>query len=1330
MAENDVNLKLLIEAEDRSREALDQARRNTQQLVQQQKDLWRQVQEADDAEISGNKEKALSAEKYFETRKKAAGATEEINKSYRREKSALAQLNRDHDASAKAVEKANQAKAKSTHAAGNALTHYLKHFVSIAAAEEVIRRSITEYANWERGMARIEIQTGATSTQTQHLGHSIDGLARLTGISVLELQKNFMTFQAGVGQMGSQVEHAFEDVVRASHAAGVSVDVMGRTAIAALKTMNVPYGELKGMLDVIVDEIPASAMQAWDAVGPKILGVMRSIGGTGRDSVGQAAQAFGTLTQVLGSAQEAGNVHLEMMKKATDQSSFFGKMMTPQLIEMEKGGASATQKFEAFYQTMDRLGVFDEDPQRALFMQQRYGFSDAMIRGIQEGHKLHQQIAAEVEKTGKSWPEVEKHILRLNRGPKAAIDDLVGSLGELLTALGKFLGPTIPDTLSGYVKGLTADIQLLEFWFEKFREKTGSRKPAEKDAQGNITKPAEETPYHFDPGAWFATLMTGTSRKDQIEADKGKEGFAWSKPLYGYHDFLLYQLLGLPRMPEKKPDSGDTRSTTGPMRGRGGGAVPDTGPRPGYATGGEFVVPGQGGRDTQPVEFMATPGERVAVTTPMQESLQNQQDKADQAARDHFARFRTSAFTKTVAGDWWPKRDGTGAGAGSRPMGAIPDMAGTGPDELPRSRGGPRAPGGDHDHDAAPPATPTTKVPTSSDPDSPDGPANDVDTAIKRGYLKPNVTGEGQRNYTGGNTKQQTAQIVANQLRAQGYKEHVIAGILQNADSESGMNPANKHFDQPRFRGTEAQNAHGLWQFGGKEYNDWMKWMDKKGYPRDKWTDPRIQAEWIGDRIKDPQYAKLKKRLDEATTKEEAAVAFLQDYERPAAKHRAARTNKYERGVPTADHWTGGPGVATTPGEGPKFAATTVEDLRKALEGGGGPDAAAVASEGSGAGVIRMQNKNAIRDKPLDANTRAYLEYASLRSGLEVHVGSGGQDAHGHRRTGSHRHDLGGAADYKLWDPEKKRYLDFKNEADRNRMEAFVQDTSKAGATGQGAGRRYMGTQTIHTGGGSEATWGEEGKGGFVSRGHAAGRRERLTPEQLRIQLAELRQQRDTRLAAAEEAKKNKAATAPTNTRVATLVPPSSHTHHPGDGHEHPPTPPGVPPAGYRALLGTPAAPAPAPAPAPEPAPAPAPEPEQRTPGARQAGGAARAGAPYMVGEAGPELFKPNMPGNIFPHGMMPPMPQMPQGMPQMPQGMPDLAGMFAGGMPGGFDFGGALAQFRELADEISKPLRASVEMPRAGPMRQRMSRRVEAQRERDVGRMSRHAANSDIGMS
>lgn len=153
---------------------------------------------------------------------------------------------------------------------------------------------------------------------------------------------------------------------------------------------------------------------------------------------------------------------------------------------------------------------------------------------------------------------------------------------------------------------------------------------------------------------------------------------------------------------------------------------------------------------------------------------------------------------------------------------------------------------------------------------------------------------------------------------------------------------------------------------------------------------------------------------------------------------------------------------------------------------GGGPN-----MNTAGGRVTEMQQQAAgVRKYPLASQTRAWLDAASARTGLEAVVTSGGQDDAGRRAlNSSHRHDRGGAGDLKLRDPETGRFLDMTNPADRTRMEAFMRESVAAGATGIGAAPNYMGTQTMHIGGGSEATWGKKGEAApeWVQRAHREG---------------------------------------------------------------------------------------------------------------------------------------------------------------------------------------------------------------------------------------------------
>ena len=148
-------------------------------------------------------------------------------------------------------------------------------------------------------------------------------------------------------------------------------------------------------------------------------------------------------------------------------------------------------------------------------------------------------------------------------------------------------------------------------------------------------------------------------------------------------------------------------------------------------------------------------------------------------------------------------------------------------------------------------------------------------------------------------SRQQTAATVVSTLRAAGASDNAIAGILQNIRSESNFDPANRHFDQPRFRGTEAENSHGLYQEGGTNWNRYDKWL--KG--RD-WRDPQLQTQFLAENLK-TNYPKVWESMQRGT-KEQAAQVFVKDYLRPASQHLNRRFAEYGRGVPGIDTYTGG----------------------------------------------------------------------------------------------------------------------------------------------------------------------------------------------------------------------------------------------------------------------------------------------------------------------------------------------------------------------------------------------------------------------------------------
>lgn len=138
-----------------------------------------------------------------------------------------------------------------------------------------------------------------------------------------------------------------------------------------------------------------------------------------------------------------------------------------------------------------------------------------------------------------------------------------------------------------------------------------------------------------------------------------------------------------------------------------------------------------------------------------------------------------------------------------------------------------------------------------------------------------------------------------------------------------------------------------------------------------------------------------------------------------------------------------------------------------------------MAGTADGPARVTYANQNATRNQPIMPQLNNIYTQAANAAGIdEVRVISGGQPATGPNRTGSHRHDHGGAGDIQLI--VGGRALDTRNPDDLAKIERFVATAWKLGATGIGAGEDYMGSRTLHVGFGTTAVWGKDGSRQFA----------------------------------------------------------------------------------------------------------------------------------------------------------------------------------------------------------------------------------------------------------
>lgn len=128
-----------------------------------------------------------------------------------------------------------------------------------------------------------------------------------------------------------------------------------------------------------------------------------------------------------------------------------------------------------------------------------------------------------------------------------------------------------------------------------------------------------------------------------------------------------------------------------------------------------------------------------------------------------------------------------------------------------------------------------------------------------------------------------------------------------------------------------------------------------------------------------------------------------------------------------------------------------------------------------------IMNNGGKRNLPLNSNLNKALSDVLPNLGITAVVTSGGQvtkeeAAQGKgQRTGSTRHDHGGAADIKMQDAATGRTLSWERPADVPKLQAAVAGLKGAGLTGFGAAGDYMGDTTTHVGYGKPSVWGAKG---------------------------------------------------------------------------------------------------------------------------------------------------------------------------------------------------------------------------------------------------------------
>lgn len=283
------------------------------------------------------------------------------------------------------------------------------------------------------------------------------------------------------------------------------------------------------------------------------------------------------------------------------------------------------------------------------------------------------------------------------------------------------------------------------------------------------------------------------------------------------------------------------------------------------------------------------------------------------------------------------------------------------------------------------------------------------------------------------------------------FQPHHAAGMAGSFMQETG----DFREDVINFKVKGDKNtAHGLMQWRGDRWQNLQKFAKENNAPLDNInTQISFAFEEMdpSSKLSDFGSVKAAKQMRTANNVKDSAIAFVHA-ERPAG-------------------YDGDPRRANDAGR-------RIEHATRAFSSVNSNNPVNIAQAQNIPTLEHNFGKGTIRNKEIQPQLQQAITQSGANLGISrVVVFSGGQDGKGQgsRRTGSIRHDHGGAADIRLYDSNNKiiRPDDPKN---AKLLSQYAANLRQNGVSGIGAGAGYMGGNAIHVGYGKDTVWGAGGR--------------------------------------------------------------------------------------------------------------------------------------------------------------------------------------------------------------------------------------------------------------
>ena len=335
-----------------------------------------------------------------------------------------------------------------------------------------VRDSVEAFGQFEEGMTRIQLATGATAAEMAKLDPMFKQLASETGASLATLQDGFRRFADTSGLSLAQVTALFPQISRNAFVSGTDIKTVAAMVNEAITTMHVPMAEIPGLIDAWTKGLPdteAEFANFFSRVGKNL----DAWGMSGQKNVLQLEATFELLTRSLGggarNAQRAGAAMDAVLESVMKRAPGLGALMQSTIETIKAQGGGVAEILKAAADLAAAQGALGSDEQARL-AQQRLQIDTNTVEILKQIRSGYVNINGEVVRLGNALGETDRETKALDEGTSGALKRLAAEWENLTVTVGKFAAGT------GQITAVVADMQTLEGELDKISQLVGSGK--------------------------------------------------------------------------------------------------------------------------------------------------------------------------------------------------------------------------------------------------------------------------------------------------------------------------------------------------------------------------------------------------------------------------------------------------------------------------------------------------------------------------------------------------------------------------------------------------------------------------------------------------------------------------------------------------------------------------------------------------------------------------------------------------------------------------------------------------------------------------------------